>query len=146
MQRRNLLTLAMGLAVLSVGAGAARAEETVGLGGRTLFVLRADQDQNKSTQQRVADCYDNIRYVLSNPLLKAKDIQIRRNPDGTAKIVAHGHIIIPIGWQEARAQGSANPMSLARVWKAHLSEVMPQLRTLPIVPAQVAEAIEEYGE
>lgn len=126
MKQKNLLVA--GLILLLVGT--AHAERVVGLGGETLFVLKADRDLDKTDQQRSDDVYDRIRNILNNPKFKASDIQCKPLGDYGYKIVANGHLIVPIGAQEAEAHGSTT-QALAEEWTKHLREVMPKLRARP---------------
>lgn len=120
--------LIAGLFLLCVES--ARADVTVGLGGETLFVFKADKDLDKTDLVRSDDVYDRIRLILNNPRLKASDIQVKPLGDYGFKIVANGHLIVPIGSREARAHGST-PRALAEEWAAHLRKVMPKLTARP---------------
>jgi hypothetical protein len=104
----------------------------VGLGGETLFVFKAIRDLDKSDQERSDDVYDRLRLILNNPRFKASDIQCKPLGDYGYKIVANGHLIVPIGEREAEAHGSTT-QALAEEWTKHLREVMPKLRARPDV-------------
>ncbi|WP_395140522.1 hypothetical protein [Armatimonas sp.] len=126
MKQKNVLVA--GLLLLLVGT--AHAEMSIGLGGETLFVLKADRDLDKTDQERSDDVYDRLRNILNNPRLKASDIQVKALGDYGYKIVANGHLIVPIGVQEAKAHDST-PLALAEQWAVHLRKVMPKLRARP---------------
>lgn len=124
----GLISLTLGILVL--WAGVARAEVPVGIGGETLFVFKAANDLDKTAQERSDGVYDRLRYILNNPRFKASDIQVKPLEDYGVKIVANGHLIVPIGAREAEAHGST-PMALGKEWVAHLRKVMPNLRARP---------------
>ena len=126
MKQKNLLVA--GLLLLLVGT--AHAERLVGLGGETLFVLKADRDLDKTDQERSDDVYDRLRNILNNPRLKASDIQVKALGDYGFKIVANSELIVPVGAEEAKAHGST-PRALAEEWAVHLRKVMPKLRARP---------------
>lgn len=117
-------------AALVLFGGAAHAEMSVGLGGETLFVFKASSDLGKSDQTRSDDVYDRLRNILNNPRLKASDIQYKPLGDYGYKIIANGHLIVPIGAREAEAHGSTI-QALAQEWTQHLRKVMPKLRARP---------------
>jgi hypothetical protein len=119
-------------AALVLLGGTAHAEMPVGLGGETLFVFKAIRDLDKSDQERSDDVYDRLRLILNNPRFKASDIQCKPLGDYGYKIVANGHLIVPIGEREAEAHGSTT-QALAEEWTKHLREVMPKLRARPDV-------------
>lgn len=132
-QRGNLLALAILMtASLTVRAQewAAPQQEVVGLGGETLFILRASQDLDKSARERSNDCYDRLRYILNDPLLKASDIQVKPLGNYGMKIVANGQLIIPIGAAEARAHDTTT-RALAQEWVLHLRQILPSLTARP---------------
>ena len=124
----GLISLSLGVLVL--WAGVARAEMPVGLAGETLFVFKAVRDLDKSDQERSDDVYDRLRNILNNPQLKASDIQYKPLGDYGYKIVANGHLIVPIGEREAEAHGSTT-QALAEEWTKHLRTVLPKLRARP---------------
>ena len=126
MKQKNLLVA--GLLLLLVGT--AHAERLVGLGGETLFVLKADRDLDKTDQERSDDVYDRLRNILNNPRLKASDIQVKALGDYGFKIVANSELIVPVGAEEAKAHGST-PRALAEEWAVHLRKVLPKLRARP---------------
>jgi hypothetical protein len=110
--------------------GVAQADVTVGQGGETLFVLKADEDLGKTADQRANDVYDRLRTILNNPKFKGSDIQVKPLGNYGAKIVANNQLIVPIGMKEAEANKST-PMKLAETWAANLRKVMPKLNARP---------------
>ena len=128
MIKTNTLLLTVGLVLAS--AGISRADVSVGTGGETLFVFKSERDLDKTANQRADDVYDRLRYILNNPRFKGSDIKVKPLGDYGAKIVANGQLIVPIGAQEAQANGST-PMKLAEDWASHLRKVMPKLNARP---------------
>ena len=122
------LFLTVGLLLLSVSPVCA--DVTVGLGGETLFVFKAERDLDKTDQQRSDDVYDRLRLILNNPRFKKSDIQVKAMGDYGVKIVANGQLIVPIGAREAEAH-SSTMMALGEEWAAHLRQVMPKLTARP---------------
>jgi hypothetical protein len=125
----NVIVVCCALGLLT-NMAQAKVNVSVGLGGETLFVLKADSDLDKTAQQRSDDVYDRLRLILNNSRLKASDIQVKPLGNYGAKIVANGNLIVPIGKQEAEAHGSS-PMVLAEEWAKNLRKVMPKLRARP---------------
>ena len=128
MMKTNTLLLVAGLLLAS--AGGSRADVSVGTGGETLFVFKSERDLDKTATQRADDVYDRLRNILNNPRFKGSDILVKPLGDYGAKIVANGQLIVPIGAQEAEANGST-PMKLAEEWATHLRKVMPKLNARP---------------
>ena len=104
--------------------------QTIGIGGETLFVLKSPVDLNKDAKTRADDSYDRLRFVLSNPKLKGKDIKVKPLGDNSYKIVANGLLIVPIGAAEAEAHNTT-PLALAKSWAVHLRRVLPMLTARP---------------
>lgn len=123
--------LAVGIvAALSSQAKAQVEPGAVGIGGETLFVLKAPMDLDKSIKSRSDDVYDRIRFVLNNPKLRASDIKVKALGDYGYKIVANGQLIVPIGEKEAEAHGMTM-MELANDWAVRLKKVLPKLNAKP---------------
>lgn len=146
---KHKILMMAGFLCLSLGAAHAAlpvaAELTVGLGGETLFVLKADSDLDKTAQERSNDIYDRIRLILNNPRLKGSDIQVKPLGDYGAKIVANGQLIVPIGVREAEAHGST-PMALAEDWATHLRKVLPKLTARPDLFAQMNQRLKNKNQ
>ena len=118
------------VALLSSQAKAQVEPGAVGIGGETLFVLKAPMDLDKSIQNRSDDVYDRIRFVLNNPKLRSSDIKIKKLGYYGYKIVANGQLIVPIGEKEAKAHGMTM-IELANDWATHLKKVLPKLNAKP---------------
>lgn len=126
----RLCALSLTLGALFLWAGIAHADIAVGIGGETLFVFKAENDLDKTAQERSDDVYDRLRNILNNPRLKGSDIQVKPLGNYGAKIIANGTLIVPIGAREAQAHGSTI-MALAEEWAMHLRKVLPLLRSRP---------------
>lgn len=111
--------------------GVARAEDgAVALAGETFFVLKAPMDLDRDIQYRADGVYDRLRYVLNNPKLAPRDIQVKPMGDYGVKIVANGQLIVPIGDAEAAAHGKSR-MALAQEWAQRLRRVLPPRTAQP---------------
>lgn len=107
-----------------------QAEQRISLGGETLFVLKSNVDLSKDAKTRADDSYDRLRFILNNPKLKGRDIQVKNLGDYGVKIVANDQLIVPIGAAEAEAHHTT-PLALAKSWATHLRQVLPNLTARP---------------
>ncbi|MGC4044519.1 MAG: hypothetical protein QM758_12060 [Armatimonas sp.] len=126
--KRTILFLVAACAL--AGTGIAKADVVVGQGGETLFVLKAKQDLGKTDEQRANDVYDRLRTILNSPNFRGSQIKVKKMGNYGVKIVANNQLIVPIGEEEAKANGTT-PMKLGQEWAAHLRKVMPKLNARP---------------
>ena len=124
--KRTILALVAACAL----TGMAKADVVVGQGGETLFVLKSDRDLGKTADQRANDVYDRLRTILNNPNFRGSQIKVKPLGNYGMKIVANNQLIVPIGYDEAKANNTT-PSLLAKDWAANLRKVMPKLNARP---------------
>lgn len=104
----------------------------VDVGGVHILTVRAPE-AGMSVKQRADKITDRLRFILSEPVIRPRDIRAVPLPNDSAKIRVKNRLLVMVTPEDAR-RSSRNKMTaleLAGAWTRHLRRVLPQLNAKP---------------
>jgi hypothetical protein len=111
----------------SVPAGALTMTQKCVIANTLCFSVRAAA-AGMTPQQRIDHVNDRLAVILGHETLQPENLRTRQTAGGDVEIWVGRSLLATVTRADARANGSADPQSVADRWASNLRAALPQAR------------------